>query len=93
VVRRVLRQTEAEPKLLAETSPRTFVPDQRRHISGSPALKRFAVRSERYVTCIVSFFGSKTSPFFHRRSATAAILRASVTLAKSLSTPRLTEAL
>ena len=93
MVRRGPRQTDAGLKLCLETSPRTFVPDQRRHPSGSPALRRFVVRSERYVACIVSFFGSKTSPFFHRRSATAAILRASVTLARSLSTPRLTEAL
>jgi hypothetical protein len=40
----------------------------------------------RYVACIVSFFASNVSPFFHSRNAAAAILRASVNFAMSSST-------
>ena len=54
--------------------------------------RRSSLVSGRYVACIVSFFGSQSSPFFHRRKVTAAILRASVTLARSSLTPRPSEA-
>lgn len=84
--------TAVGQNLADETSPRTFVSDQRGQPSGSPAPRAIVVGSERYVACIVSFVGSKTSPFFHSRNVTAAIFRASVTLASSLSTPRLTDA-
>lgn len=58
--------------------------------SGLPAL---ALRHpRRYVACIVSFFGFQSSPFFHRRRVTDAILRARVTFASSSFTPRASEA-
>ena len=78
--------------VLAETHPRTFVPDSMRSRSGSPTPGTIVIERGRYVACIVSFFGSQSSPFFHRRNTTAAILRASVTFAISSFTPRASEA-
>lgn len=58
---------------------------------GSPTLVDHR-GSRRYVACIVSLFGSQSSPFFHRRRVTEAIFRARVNLARSGLTPRAIEA-
>ena len=75
----------------AETHPRTFVSDLE-ITEWSPVLVDRQLIRAAYVTCIVSFFGSQSSPFFHRRRATDTILRASVTFASSSLTPRAREA-
>jgi hypothetical protein len=60
------------------------------HRDGHPVLSVFV--AERYVDCIVSFFGFQSSPFFHRLRAIEAIFLASVTRARSGLVPLATQA-
>lgn len=87
-----LYTTAVGRKRFAETLSRTFVRINDDLRVGFPQSPGIVGGSSRYVACIVSFCASNGSPFFHSRSATAAILRASVTFASSRSTPRRTEA-
>jgi hypothetical protein len=85
-----LGETAGQANTLAETSPRTIGSDRARTSRRSSVLS--VVLAERYVVCNVSFVGSQSSPFFHKRSAIEAIFRASVTLANSGLVPWATHA-
>ena len=86
-----LGQTAGQANTLAETSPRTIGSDRARTSRRVLPYSQSSV-AERYVVCNVSFFGSQSSPFFHKRSAIEAIFRARVTLANSGLVPCATHA-
>jgi hypothetical protein len=83
--------TDCRADVLYETYLRTFVSDiWEAHIERVTSRRR-RPGAERYVGCMVSFSGSQLSPFFQRRSATAASFRARVSFAISFGTPPATQ--
>ena|SRR5215212_408950 len=86
-----LGETAGQANVLPETHPRTIGSDRTLNLD-AVARTRDCRSSEPYVVCIISFAGSQSSPFFHKRSAIEAILRASVSVAISGLVPRATHA-
>ena len=87
-----LGETAGQAYHSRETSPRTIGSD--RTLNLDAVARTLDPRwSEPYVVCVVSFAGSQSSPFFHKRSAIEAILRASVSVAISGLVPRVRHAL